>query len=157
MAKRGMFGGSRFGYSGFGRSGFKRGFGRASFGRKAEIPGFGVAEDMMRMFKEMQSPGFGMQAPSTPAPVSSPRSGGGGGGGGGGATGWIKPPNDFFGGLVGPGTYTPPTSVSSPYWDSPTSGLNPANKPKPNQNKPGGTVQTGVKVRFRPKLTPPAR
>lgn len=155
MAKRGMFGGSRFGYSGFGRSGFKRGFGRASFGRKAELPGFGIAEDMMRMFKEMQAPGFGMKAPSAPAPVSSPRPGGGGGG----ATGWIKPPNDFYGGPAGPGLYTPPTTVSNPYWDSPTSGLNPVNPavPKPtNKTKAGGNVGL-VKVRFRPKLTPPAR
>ena len=129
MAKRGMFGGSRFGYTSFGKSGFKRGFGRASFGRNSGQYGYGIAEDMMQMFQKMQGLGikFSIQT-SQQVQVTQTK----------------KPKKKTVPPVPAEsaGTYTPPTNISNPYWDSPTSNLPPV----------GNTMSTSsFRVRMRRK------
>ncbi len=128
MAKRGTFGGSRFGYTGFGRSGFKKGFGRASFGTAQ-----GVAQEMMRMFKEMHTPGFDKKFGQT-GPVQIPRERP------------FRPVPD-----PGAGTYVRPLEPTNPFYDNPETPM-----PGPKMGPPKAQAKQKP-VKFRPKLTRGAR
>jgi hypothetical protein len=138
MAKRGSFGGSRFGYSGFGRSGFKKGFGRSSFGQGQAVSGFGIAEEMMRMFKEMQTPKFGMKPEAREQTVGGPAAA-----------------RKF---TSGQGMPVIPRRSENTFTTPPLSFLNPEGTPAQAET---GTMPKGgpkqKKVKFRPKLTRGAR